>query len=173
MNYLFRSVVWVLFVTVLGGCGYTQKTKMPNDIKTLAVPTFKNVIQAKQIFSYQSGLEVRLTNAVRDRILFDGNVKLAEPSESDAVLIGNLTQYIQEPIGYDQLEQVDRYRLTIGTDLTLKDLRTNKVIWHEPYFTGEVIYVLRGNGAITEQQAADAAIRKFARDVIDRMVEDW
>lgn len=157
----------------VGGCGYTQKVKMPNDIKTLAVPTFTNVIKAKQIYSYQSGLEVRLANAIRNRILFDGNVKLAETGQADAVLIGKLTQYIQEPIEYDNLERVNRYRLTIGTELTLKDLRTNKIIWHEPYFTGEIIYVLQGAGSITEQQASNEAITKYARDVVDRMVEDW
>ncbi len=167
--------VMLTLILCLAGCGYTQKGQMPNDIKSLAVPTFINVIKAKNIYTYESGLEVRITNAIRDRLIFDGNVKLAEPSSADAVLLGKLIRYEQEPIGYDNLERVDRYRVVIHTELTLKDLRTNDVIWHEPNFTGEVIYDLRASGIQTTEQrkATDQAIQLLARDVVDRMVEDW
>ncbi len=174
MNNLCRGFLIVLILAVFSGCGYTQKQKMPNDIKSLAVPTFVNTIKAKQIYSYQAGLEIKLTNAIRDRILFDGNVKLAEPSNADGALIGKLISYVQEPIGYNRFEQVDRYRLVVVTDITLKDLRTNEVIWHEPNFTGEIIYnVSAGDQLINQPEAADEAIRQLARDIVDRMVEDW
>ncbi|MBI4970901.1 MAG: hypothetical protein HZC17_03575 [Candidatus Omnitrophica bacterium] len=173
MKQLIRLGLFLIILGVLSGCGYTQKSKMPNDIKKLAVPTFINTIQAKKIYTYQAGLEVKLTNEIRNRILFDGNCKLTEPAQADAALIGKLVHFSQEPLGYDQLERVDRYRLYIVTDITLKDLRTNQVIWHEPNFVGEVIYDTKGSTGITQTNATDVGIKKLARDIVDRMVEDW
>ncbi|MBI4397629.1 MAG: hypothetical protein HY586_00710 [Candidatus Omnitrophica bacterium] len=168
------SRVWmVALVALCSGCGYTQNLKMPNDIKSLAVPTFVNTIKAKQIYSYQAGLETRLTNAIRDRILFEGNVKLAEPSEADGILIGKLIAYVQEPIGYDKFERVDRYRLVVVTDITLKDLRTNEILWHEPNFTGEFIYNVSAGDSFNQSEAAQKAVEELAQDVVDRTVEDW
>ena len=173
MKKLFCAVFAVMMAFSAGGCGYTQNVKMPNDIKKLAVPTFTNTIKARQIFTYEAGLEVKITNAIRDRILFDGNVKLTEPDQADAVLIGKLIRFEQEPIGYNSLEQVDRYRLYIATDLTLKDLRTNQIIWNEPNFVGEIIYANGGSSGISQAEATNQIITKLARDIIDRMVEDW
>ena len=146
---------------------------MPNDIKSLAVPTFVNTIKAKQIYAYQSGLEVKLTNAIRDQIIFDGNVKLAQPSSADAVLVGKLIAYEQEPIGYDNLERVNRYRLIITTDITLKDLRTKQAIWHEPNFATEIIYNVSAGDSFNQPEAANKVMKQLAVDVVDRMVEDW
>lgn len=162
-----------LLVASFAGCGYTQKAKLPNNIKTLAVPTFLNEIPARKIYTYEPGLETKITNAVRDRIIFDGNARLVNEDEADALIVGKLIRFDQEPLGFDNLERVDRFRLIVTTDLKLIDRRTQEVLIHEPNFTGDFIYQVAGRGAVSEQDASQQAITKLARDIVDRIVENW
>lgn len=162
----------VLLLSV-GGCGYTTETKLPNDIKTIAVPTFTNKIPIDDVYTYVSGLEVRLTNAVINRLIFDGNLKVVGLDEADAVLVGELKSYEQEPVRFTNTESVEEYRLFIVTKLELRDQRTNEIIWVEPSFSGDTEYFVTGPKAISERQAAEKAIEDLARNIVDRIVEDW
>src|SRR3990167_9403651 len=105
------SLVAVLGIFSFSGCGYTQKARLPNDIKTIAIATFKNEIPPEEQFAYHAGLEIELTNAVRDRFIFDGNLKVVDESEAEAILQGSIISYEQETLRFDRLESVQEYRL--------------------------------------------------------------
>jgi len=172
-NKVLAALISVFVLFSFAGCGYTTKGKLPNDIKTIAVPMFVNKIPIGDVYTYVSGLEVNLTNAVINRLLFDGNLKVVDVDEADAVLLGELIEYEQEPVRFTKDESVEEYQLFVVTKLELRDQRSGEVIWLEPNFSGDSDYFLTGPRAISERQAAENALRDLARKIVDRIVEDW
>ena len=168
------SLIFVLVSScVLSSCGYTQKAHLPNDIKTIAVPTFKNEIPPRDQFAYQPGLEIELTNAIRDRFIFDGNLKVVDESKADAILEGSIVSYEQEGLRFDRLESVDEYRLFLVVKFKLIDRRTKKVLIEEPNFSGRTEFFVSQRPGSNRKKTTDSATFDLARSLVDRIVEEW
>lgn len=157
---------------VFSGCGYTNKSQLPSDLRRIHVPTFKNSMNISSTFTYEAGLESKITNAIISRLIFDGNLKVVDsPKEADLLLLGEIKRYEQEPIGFNSDEGVREFRLFIVTKLTLKNLHTNEDMWVEDEFCASSQYF---TADITNQQSAtNRAAQTLATYVVNRIVEDW
>ena len=76
-------LLFYFLLFTLSGCGYTNRSLIAPDADTIFVDTFKNSIDitkeitVRQRFSvYKPFIEVKVTNAVIKRILYDGNFKI-------------------------------------------------------------------------------------------------
>ncbi|HTL48048.1 MAG TPA: LptE family protein [Verrucomicrobiae bacterium] len=162
-----------LTATLYPGCGYTSKTVLPKDIKTIYVDTVKNKIPIQEVYAYVPGLEIDITNAIINRLHRDGNLKVVKKEEADAILEPTLIQFEQEGLRFTSLESVEEYRLYIVLDVQLIDRATGDVIWHEPDFSGDAEYKVSTVRTINREEAAADAVQKIAKNVVDRIVEDW
>lgn len=167
------GVLCLVTAIALSGCGYTRKTVLPRNIKTIYVETVKNKLQAEDIYAYQPGLEMDITNAVIRHFQQDGTAKIAEQGNADAILKTDLLQFEQEGLRYSQLEAVKEYRLFIVAKFKLVDAKTGDVILEEPNFTGDNEYYTTSVTSIGEQKASTEAVEKLASNIVDRVVEDW
>ena len=172
MTRMFRLAAFISFC-FLSGCGYTQHAHLPNDIKTIAIPTFKNEIPPKEQFAYRPGLEIELTNAIRDRFIFDGNLKVVDETKADAILQGAVISYEQEGLRFDHLESVQEYRLFLVIRFKLIDQRTKKVLIEEPNFSGRSEFFVSRSPTSTRKASANSATFDLARSLVDRIVEEW
>lgn len=170
---LMQIAVAGFVVLSLSSCSYTNKAKLPHDIKTIYVETAINKIDIEQMYSYQPGMEMDITNAVIRRFQVDGNLKVAKVDEADAVLSMDLKSYEQEGVRFNPLESVSEYRLFIVLSLVLKHRETGEVIWREPNFSGNKEYFVTQVRSQGQRVATDQAIEDVARKVVDRVVEDW
>jgi len=168
-----QRIVCGFLAVSLAGCGYTTKVTLPSGVKTIYVPTFTNEVPQSERYTYESGLEIDITNAVIDRLLYDGNLKVVKENEADAILVGAVTAYRQESMRYTSTEGVKQYRLYIATHLVFKKRATGEVIWEETGFVGYDDYFIEGGDAISERAAANNAIEDVAKKIVDRIVEDW
>jgi len=169
----FHLLFLILIVALGSGCGYTNRAILPNGIKSIAIPPFQNNIPPQEIFTYEGGLEIDVTEAVIDRILFDGNLKVEDIKKADARLEGKLTNYYQEALRFNSLDGVQEYRLYMVCDLQLIDQRTNTLIWHEPSFSGDTEYFIEGVLTKPESTAVKAVMKDLAKNIVDRIIEDW
>lgn len=160
-------------VISLSGCSYTRQTVLPRNIKTVYVETVKNKLEVEEIYAYQQGLEMDITNAVIRRLQQDGTVKVAKKENADAILKTNLLAFEQEGLRFDQLEEVKEYRVFIVVSMTFEDAKTGDIIWSEPNFTGDNEYYVTDVTSIGEQKAAMDAVDRLAYNIVDRIVEDW
>ena len=173
MNIRFVSVLFLTVTFSLSGCGYNRETVLPNNIKTIYVETVKNKIPIQEVYVYVPGLEINITNAVIQRLQQDGTLKIVEREEADAVLQMHLIEFEQEGLRFDSLESIEEYRLFVVLDLTLIDGNTGDEIWREQNFSGQSEYFVSEIRSINRQEAADRAVQDLARNVVDRIVEDW
>ena len=170
------SLVFLFFLSMsplLSGCGYTNRAMLPNNIRSIAIPPFANKIPPGQVFTYEPGIEIDVTEKVIKRILFDGNLKVTKLEKADARLEGELIHYYQEGTRFNSQEGVSEYRLYVVCHLRLIDQRNNEVIWDESAFSGDTEYFIEGSNAKPERTAVDSAIDDLAKNVVNRIVEDW
>ena len=163
----------LLVALVFSGCGYTRHTVLPQNIKTIYIDTVQNQIQPDQIYAYQPGLEIEITNAIIRRIEIDGNLRIVPREQADAILEPRLIGFDQAGLRFTSLEAVEEYRLFIVLALQLLNAKTGEVIWQEPNFSGDAEYIVSQVRSVARQEASQRAIERLAKNVVDRIVEDW
>ncbi len=171
------SLFLTLFLTAvsaLTGCGYTREAAMPAGIKTIYVATTQNKIPIDQVYTYQPGLEILISNSLVKRFKQDGNLEVVgSPEEADAVLETDLVSYAQEGLRFNSLETVEEYRLLMRVDFRLVNAKTDKIIFEEKEFSGDADYFVSDVRSIGREEASNRAAERLARNVVDRIVEDW
>src|SRR5262245_1508357 len=78
----------------LSGCGYTTKGNLPENIKTVYIEKVPNEIDIAQSAKsdrpfpiYRPGLEIEIRNALIERFIFDGHLKVVDSAEkADAIV---------------------------------------------------------------------------------------
>ena len=114
----------VFLSVVIMGCGYSTHSLLPSRFKTIYVDNFKNkidigkeVTESSRYTLYRPGLENDVTNAIVDRFVFDGNLKVAKKEDADIILKGDLIDYRQEALRYDNVDNVEEYRIKVTVDV--------------------------------------------------------
>ncbi len=170
---LFGVVFLGMCIGMATGCGYTNKTVLPKNIKTIYVPTVQDKIPVGDVYAYQPGLAIDVTNAIVRRIERDGNLKIEAKDQADAILDAKLISFFQGGVRFNTLERVQEYRLYITLAVRLIDRKSNTVIWEEPNFTGDAEYVVSDVSTVSREEASQRAMERLAKNVVDRIVEDW
>lgn len=166
--------ICLIFLSAFGGCGYTQKATLPGGIRTVAIETFEDKIPPDNRYAYQPGLEINLRNALIDRFIFDGNLKVVDADKADAVLRGAIVAYSQEGMRFDNLQSVKEYRLFLTVNFELVDRRTDRVLIRENGFSGRTEYLTdQTSPAVSRLNVGNSAIVDLAKNIVDRIVEDW
>ena len=162
------------------GCGYTTKTILPNHIKTIHIAPIKNSIDLTGEISdknrfrvYRPGLEVDLTNAIMNRFIFDGNLKVVNREKADAIVEAKLVDYRRDPLRYSEGDDIQEYRLSITLDVVVHLAIGHKVLWHITGLTGDTSFFLSGARALSEDEAVAKAVEDVARRVVDKTIELW
>ena len=173
---------FLLFVGVifsLSGCGYTQKSLLPGNIKSVYVAPVKSEINlASEINDknhfrvYRPGIEVDITNVIINRFIFDGTLRVAAPDKANAVVEAKLMDYRRDALRYTEGEDVQEYRLSVILDVTVTQAVDHKILWHET-IVGDSSFFLSGARAISEDQAAANAVEDLARRVVEKTIELW
>lgn len=163
----------ILLLIFLSGCGYTTGSLVPSHIKTIYVGTFTNKTN-------EPNIEVDVTNAIKDRFVQDGALRLANnEEEADSMLKGEITDYSKEPLSYAQNEEINEYELILTVNLTYVDLVNDEVMWQQKNFKGDSEYytTLRQekftSANLDKQQLLENAAKELARKIVDRTVEGW
>lgn len=170
----------VVAAGALSGCGYTRKSLLSENIKSVYVAPVRNAIDLsgevtdrKPFRVYRPGVEVELTNAIINRFIFDGNLKVESPGAADATLEAKLIDYRRDALRYSDNDDIQEYRLSVVIDVTVFETRTKKVIWSDRSLTGDTSFFVSGPRAISEDLAAQRAVEDTARRVVDRTIEIW
>jgi len=170
------ATCYLLLATFIGGCGYTTRSALPVTFKTIAIPTFTNKIaienSSPNYKTYYPGLEIKITKAIVDRFVYDGNLRIAKEEDADLILAGELVDYLRQVLRYSEADEVEEYRLSLVVNIVLKD-REGNILWKEANFIGDTTYRITGSLAKTEAQALEEAVKDLARRIANRTVEGW
>jgi hypothetical protein len=176
----FMFMIFALSFAGLAGCGYTTRSMICDEYKTIRVEQFINKIDittdslaANKYRIYRPMLESSLTQAVIDRYLFDGNLKPATAESADLVLKGELVEFERAPLKYTADDEVQEYRINLAVNISLRDTKADKLLWEEKLFTGDATYYTTGPLAKSEDEAISLAITDLSRRIVERTVDQW
>lgn len=162
------------------GCGYTTKTSLPEHIRSVHVPRVDNKIDISAEISeerpfqvYRPGLEVELRNALIDRLVFDGHLRVAQDSASDATLYAELTGFDREPLRYNANDTIQEFRIRVTASARFVDKRSGQVLWAAEDISGDAEYFLSGVNAASEDAAVQKALTDFVGRVVENILEVW
>lgn len=163
------------------GCGYTTHANLnKTGFRTIYVSPFVNKVDTTSEFSegrrfatYFPLLENTVTNAVVDRYVFDGNLRIVREDDADLVLKGQLVNYRRDSLRDSEDDTPEEYRVTIFVNIILTDNKTKTVIWERNEFAGDSSYFTTGQFIKSESQAVQDAAKDLARRIVETTVEAW
>lgn len=160
-------------VLSLPACGYhlqgTGGSSLPPNIKKIHVPIFTNN-------TLEQGIEVRVTDSVRNALLNDGRVSLAnEISDADAVLEGQILQYRLRAIAFSTADRAQEFRLRLTMKVSLRDLENNKVIFNQTIVSDREYRVTTelSSNEREQTQASQQASDAIARELQSLLIEGF
>jgi len=172
-------ITFFFLLAAVSGCGYSVRTLSPylSSKDTIYVAPFENTVdyssESKQKNLYIPLMEVKITNEVTNRFIFDGNLKIDKEENADLVLKGKLLNYRRDVLRYDDNDDAEEYRISITVSLVLWDSATEEEVWVESGFIGDATYFLIGPNATSESSAIDEAVKDLSKRIVDRTIEDW
>ena len=164
--YLLNGLLATLF---LSGCmGYRLGGTRPEGIETVFVAPVVNQ-------TAEPAIELQVTHALRQRIQFDGRLKLVNSAdEADAVMEVVLTDYQLRAIAYrdDLKTTAEQYRIRITAESSLLDTKTEKVVSESKTY-GETTFHFESDLTTSKRSALPRAAQELAKFIVDDLVEQW
>jgi hypothetical protein len=160
----------MLTATLLfSGCmGYQLGGSRPEGIYSV---TMGSVINS----TTEPAIEIQVTRAMRQRIQFDGRMKLKnEPQDADAIIEITLAQYTLTPIAFleDQQSTPELYRIRITAVGELRNLKTGGVINTSSTY-GEASFQFEDDLTSSKRDALPVAAEELAKFMLDDLIEEW
>lgn len=153
-------------------CGYHLSgtgSSLPEHIKTVSVPMFKNMTTRYE-------LDLKLTQRVIDELVARGKVEIArEEGSADALLLGEIQSFRAIPVAFSGESAADRYNIIIVTKIILRDNVSRKVIYSNPGLVYQYEYgVPEGTDfESVESLAIDVVAERFARSLVSTILEGF
>ena len=157
-----RRVLGLALASVLVA-GYGTRGNLPDHIKTVAVPIFKNR-------TLEPGVE-----SVVNAFSSGGRVRVVPLAEADAILEGEVVGYSLEGLAFDRSAIVRAYRLRLTLNVEFRDVKRSAMLWRQEGLQEASDFqvegtvsdtVARGQGAVL--QAPTEIGRKVVNLAVDR-----
>ena len=151
----------------LGACGYSFRGTLPRHVRTIAVPIFANRTQ-------EPGVESIITRAVVQAFSTNGRLQVVRPADADAILEGVVTSYGVEAIAFDETLNIQQYRLVVGLNLRLRDVRRHEVLFQQNGVMEQADFRVIGPVSATiarEETALTQAAAEIARSIVSLAID--
>lgn len=164
----------------LSGCGYTTRTNLPEDIRSVYIAPVENAIDLSgesgpqdRYPIYRPGVELDLRAAIVNRFIFDGTLKPVAAEHADAVLRSKLIEYRRDPLRYSNSDDVEEYRVSMVLEVVFERAGGGKEVLWSQQVAGDTTFFLAGNRSVSEDDAQSRAVEDLARRVVEKTVELW
>lgn len=169
-----RWGVLLALVLPVAGCGYHvggRGALIPPDVKTIAVPMFKNQTP-------QFKIEQQLTGAVTQELMERTRYRLTQnTSAADAVLSGTVKQIRQGVATFNpQTGSASAIQIEVVVGVVMTDVHSKKVIFSNPGYVFRQQYQVSSNAPtlIEEDPAALSRLSQdFARSLVTDILENF
>lgn len=157
----------LLLAAAAGGCGYSLRGNLPDHLKTVSVPVFRNR-------TTEAGAESTITSAVVNAFTSGGRLKVVSLDDADSVLDGEITGYQVQSLTYDSKLNLRSYRLTVTMNVRFRDLRRTEMLWQQDGLVEEVSFDVAGQVSDTisrEEGAVKQAALEIGRKIVGHAVD--
>lgn len=153
-------------------CGYSLRgtgSFLPPSIKKISIPLFKNLTTRFE-------LDIKLTQGVVNEFAARGKVEVTQDNQNaDAVLSGDILVFNVTPVAFSGEARADRYTITVAARIVLKDSKTQKVYFSNPYLSYQEEYAVPPGSDFeaSETDAITKVAENFARTLVTNILEGF
>jgi outer membrane lipopolysaccharide assembly protein LptE/RlpB len=173
-NSILLSVLLLLTFSVSPGCGYHtvgHTVQLPENVKTIAIPAFKNETLTYRVEQMLTAAVVReFTTRTHYRILNNPG------EDADATLIGTVASTVATPLTYDTATgRAASVLIVVSMRVTLTD-RSGKVLYQNPSYVFREQYEVSQDLASFFEEDTPAYRRlseDFARTLVSNILEGF
>ncbi len=170
MKKILLMVLVLTAVLLVPGCGlYNSQLNLPSYIEKIAIPVFANSTAEYEIPQY-------LTQQTINEFMGNGKLQITDETSADAVLKGEVTNYLNTPIDFDANQVPRQYRIIIHMTLYFFDNQAQKIIWTDKKVWEETTYYVPNNiGMPAEDQnsARKRVLDQLAKSILNRVLFGW
>lgn len=156
----------MLAFAVLTGCGYSSKSKLPDGIRTIAVPIFRNQ-------TFRREIELELAQALRKEILAKTDLKLVDLKSKIAhsALEGEIIDFELVRLRENEEDEAVEYRVNLVVNIKFHNLRTGEVIYSVDNLQRNAEFLVsKGEGLA---KAREEAVRELSREIVSQVLHRW
>lgn len=169
-----RSALGACLALLTAACGYHvagKASRLPPDVKTIAVPIFESKSSTFRI-------EQRISSAVTHEFIERTNFRITpEVAGADAELKGTVLSVSRGALTFDpNTGRATTYLIQVRASVELIDLHSRKVLFLDPqYIFREEYQVSESTPALFQEDvpAMDRLSRDFARTLVTDIVENF
>jgi hypothetical protein len=126
--------------------------------------------------TFEQGIEVRVTDSIRNLIIGDGRVTLSNGiSDADAVMEGQVLQFRLRPIAFSSDDRAQEFRLRMTLKVSLRDLESNRILFSQTVVSDREYRVTTDLGSNEQAQtnASQQASDSIAKELQGLMIEGF
>lgn len=154
----------VLFFICAGGCGYSSKSLLRSNVRSVYIPIFDNN-------TFRRGFEFDLTKAVRDQVLLRTRLDIVSKDEADSILFGKISNVDESVLIEDTKDNIVESRVSIVVEVRWVDRRTGRTIVERRNIRRPAEFIVRRNETLSS--SSREAFVEVARSVVEALEEDW
>jgi hypothetical protein len=141
-------------------------------IESLAIPLFEST-------STDRGFEAAFTDIIRKEFINRATIPIVSSAQAGAVLSGRIREIDTQPLSYNTVRQSagghtvtyetnGSRKLIVKLEITMKDLKTGKIIWHDDSMEEEASFKVSDDPLQTRYNK-DQAINNIAGSMAKRI----
>ena len=165
-NLIMMLIAGALMMT-LGGCGanYRWSGKVPQEYRTVFVPTLRNesdVMESGAVVSRQIAREIQR----------EGTFRLKGEDDAALEIQGRILASSAGGAGYDRRSgmRLHAYMLTLKAEITVVDHHSGKLLIENRIYTGETTFTSGTDYSNAQRDATGRAADDLARKVVDDLL---
>lgn len=157
-------VLPLLFFVSFEGCGYSSKSLLRSNVRSIYIPIFDNN-------TFRRGYEFDITKAVRDQILLRTRLNIVDKDEADSILLGKITSVDENMLIGDTKDNIVESRVFVAVEIRWVDKRTGRTIVERKNIKRPAEFIVRRNETLSS--SSSEAFVKVAQGIVEAMEEDW
>ena len=163
--FFFSGVFCIMLV--LPACYYSISPGVRSgNVRNLVIPLFENN-------TVEAGIQDPLTDAIIERFLTNGQYRLVDVPQADAVIKGTITDIQEESLAFSEGTIAREVRLWIEVDVRFEAVADRRVIWEERQLRTFGDYVIETGSDAEREPAIELAIEKMAEEILNQSISGW
>ena len=150
---------FALLLPALALCGcanYRWTSRVPDEIRTVAVPVFENRTMSAELGPIVSQYVLREFQSGDSSIEVQGSIVKAE----------------RRPVSFDRAygSRADEYRYLVTAEVSIINKDAGRVLQANRPYTGETTFLVQGDLLTAQRNAAQRIAQDLARQIVDDVV---
>ncbi len=162
-----RTILALAAALCVAGCGYSLQGNLPDHIKSVAVPVFRNR-------TTEPGVESTISSAVVNAFTTNGKLRVVSLDAADSMLEGEIIGFEVQSLAFDSRLNLRSYRLAVTMNVRFRDLKKSAMLWEQQGLREVVDFQVAGQVADTvsrEEGAVKQAAVEIGRKLVNHAVD--